>query len=397
MAPYPASVAAYGKPGGGAWAAGDTIGARPTSARTLRAIATDGPDVVLQGLDRRPHRRRHGGKRRPHHEGRPGRLQGQGAESRSRYVSRLRDHLDASAEHRRRRVDRDAQHPGAAGSEARKACSTAPALHAQIEAMRRAYLDRARYLGDPDFVDVPVARLTSKPHATRRRRRRSTPTRPPAASSSARDLLAATTTAVEPEETTHFSVVDRDGMAVADHLHARRRLRLSRRRQGRRLPPEQRDGRLQQEAGRDQPHGRHRHRSQPDRARQAHAQLDDAHHRGSKRQGRADHGIARRADDHEHGADDRRSASIEYGLNGRQAVDLARIHHQWLPDYVAIEKSRGQRLCRRRVAGDGTRGPTARAARETPTSIWVSAEGMPYGVNDKRSTDSKASKPAFAR
>ena len=46
-----------------------------------------------------------------------------------------------------------------------KGLLTPPALHLQIEAMRRAYLDRARYLGDPDFVDVPVTRLTSKKHA----------------------------------------------------------------------------------------------------------------------------------------------------------------------------------------------------------------------------------------
>ena len=42
---------------------------------------------------------------------------------------------------------------------------TPPALHAQIEAMRRAYLDRARYLGDPDFSRIPVARLIAKAHA----------------------------------------------------------------------------------------------------------------------------------------------------------------------------------------------------------------------------------------
>ena len=41
-----------------------------------------------------------------------------------------------------------------------KGLLTAPALHLQIEAMRRAYLDRARSLGDPDFVKVPVAELT---------------------------------------------------------------------------------------------------------------------------------------------------------------------------------------------------------------------------------------------
>ena len=38
-----------------------------------------------------------------------------------------------------------------------KGLLTAPALHLQIEAMRRAYLDRARYLGDPDFSSIPVA------------------------------------------------------------------------------------------------------------------------------------------------------------------------------------------------------------------------------------------------
>ncbi len=38
-------------------------------------------------------------------------------------------------------------------------------LHLRIEAARRAYADRARWLGDPDFVSVPVARLTSKAYA----------------------------------------------------------------------------------------------------------------------------------------------------------------------------------------------------------------------------------------
>src|SRR5688572_10176244 len=46
---------------------------------------------------------------------------------------------------------------------ASKGLLTPPALHAQIEAMRRAYLDRARHLGDPDFSRIPVQRLTAKP------------------------------------------------------------------------------------------------------------------------------------------------------------------------------------------------------------------------------------------
>ena len=39
------------------------------------------------------------------------------------------------------------------------------ALHVMIEAMKRAYADRAEFLGDPDAVDMPVARLTSKAYA----------------------------------------------------------------------------------------------------------------------------------------------------------------------------------------------------------------------------------------
>ena len=48
MAPYPASVAAYGKRGGGAWAAGDRL-VLPDLGKTIRAIATDGPDAFYTG------------------------------------------------------------------------------------------------------------------------------------------------------------------------------------------------------------------------------------------------------------------------------------------------------------------------------------------------------------
>ena len=78
-----------------------------------------------------------------------------------------------------------------------------------IEAMRRAYLDRARHLGDPDFVQVPLAKLLSKEHA-----RTLAATIDPAKASSSvelgKDIV--TTAAQEPDETTHFSV-DRSATA----------------------------------------------------------------------------------------------------------------------------------------------------------------------------------------
>src|SRR5438270_8964506 len=48
MGRFPASVEAYGKPGGGTWAGGDRL-ILTDLAKTLRAIATDGPDVFYKG------------------------------------------------------------------------------------------------------------------------------------------------------------------------------------------------------------------------------------------------------------------------------------------------------------------------------------------------------------
>ncbi len=46
---------------------------------------------------------------------------------------------------------------------------SAPSLHLMIEAMKRAYADRARYLGDPAFVNAPVDILIAKEYAARQR------------------------------------------------------------------------------------------------------------------------------------------------------------------------------------------------------------------------------------
>src|SRR6202022_2815786 len=43
--------------------------------------------------------------------------------------------------------------------------NSAPYVHYVTEAMRRAFLDRGRYLGDPDFVQAPIGRLTGTSYA----------------------------------------------------------------------------------------------------------------------------------------------------------------------------------------------------------------------------------------
>jgi gamma-glutamyltranspeptidase/glutathione hydrolase len=83
-------------------------------------------------------------------------------------------------------------------------------LHLIAEAMKFAYFDRAIYMGDSDFVDVPVELLTSKKHAADIRARIDREKAVPSAGLG-QDIL----TIEEAKETTHYSIIDRDGLAVA--------------------------------------------------------------------------------------------------------------------------------------------------------------------------------------
>jgi len=113
-------------------------------------------------------------------------------------------------------------------------------MHLQTEAVRRAYADRNAFLGDPDFVSMPVGRLLAKWYAATLRAgidpHHATPTVPVGGTRS------------EGPETTHFSIVDPDGNAISctttlnndsERGHGDRR----------RVPPERRDGRFHRRPG----------------------------------------------------------------------------------------------------------------------------------------------------
>ncbi len=93
---------------------------------------------------------------------------------------------------------------------AEKGAMSADAIHWTVETMRRAFADRAQYLGDPDFVRVPVRGLTDKKYAEMLRAsidpQRATPSI---------EVRAGNPMAYESSETTHLSVVDRWGNAAA--------------------------------------------------------------------------------------------------------------------------------------------------------------------------------------
>jgi gamma-glutamyltranspeptidase/glutathione hydrolase len=87
---------------------------------------------------------------------------------------------------------------------------SAPSLHVMIEAMKRAYADRARYLGDPAFVNAPTQVLLGKDYAARQR----------ASIDPARATPSADVLRIAPQReganTTHYSVVDSRGNAVSN-------------------------------------------------------------------------------------------------------------------------------------------------------------------------------------
>jgi gamma-glutamyltranspeptidase / glutathione hydrolase len=211
MGAFPSSVEAYGKPDGGEWAAGDRIVLKDLG-KTLRSIAMNGPDVFYKGW-----------------------IAMRIAEDMAANGGLItRDDLAKYEAQERTPVRGDyrgfdiiAMPPPSSGGVALiemlnilepfdlkpKGRNTAESMHLQIEAMRRAYLDRARFLGDPDFVEVPLAFLVSKEHA----RTLSGSIDPLKATSSlelGKDIV--TTNAQEPDDTTHFSVIDRNGMAVSN-------------------------------------------------------------------------------------------------------------------------------------------------------------------------------------
>jgi len=89
--------------------------------------------------------------------------------------------------------------------------NSAATIHVMAESMRRAYADRSLYLGDPDFVNVPVAELTNKQYAKQLVNQINPNKATPSSEVSPGTLLP-----YESNQTTHYSVVDKFGNAVSN-------------------------------------------------------------------------------------------------------------------------------------------------------------------------------------
>lgn len=390
MRPFPGSVAAYGKPGGGQWQAGDTI-VLGDLARTLTAIADDGPDAFYTGWI------------------------ADTIEKAMAANGGLITKADLAAYQAKERqpvrgtfmgYDVISMPPPSSGGTALIAMLnmlealeiqklprfSAEAIHLTTEVRRRAFLDRARHLGDPDFVDVPVGQLTSKVHA-RDLIRTIDRTRASSSVELGKDIV--TVPGDEPDETTHFSVVDRRGMAVSltytleggygSHLVIPGTGFLLNNEMGdfnKKPGTTNLTGDIGTPANLIAPGKRMLSSMTPVIvARNGRLVLVTGSPGGRT--------IINTSLDVVMGV-------TAYGLTGREAVDAPRMHHQWLPDRLTIENNG--------VTDDVLKalqamGHDARMAgtQGSAQSIWVDPNtGTVYGVADRRSADAKASTPAAA-
>jgi gamma-glutamyltranspeptidase / glutathione hydrolase len=384
---YPSTVEAYGKPGGGDWQPGDTI-RLPALAHTLSEIATKGAAVFYTGwiadsID---------------------------AQTRAHHGVMTRRDLAAYAAVERPPVrgsflgyDILAMGPPTSGGQVvietlnlleklgvgTMEPQSAAYLFALIEATRRAYYDRARFLGDADFVQVPLDRLLSKAYAD--------------SLAAAIDLSHATrsvdlgseiVTAHESDETTHFSVVDAQGMAVSNTFTLQNGWGngIVVRGAGFLLNDEMGDfNRLPGVTNARGDIGTPANIIEPGK-RMLSSMSPVILSRNGKLflvtgspGGRT---IPNTVLDVILGV-------TAFHMNVREAVDAPRLHHQWLPDTTTIEPGGASDdvLAALRAKGERVGLARGRNQGDAHSIVYDPATGTAYGANDKRSPDSKASKP----
>jgi gamma-glutamyltranspeptidase / glutathione hydrolase len=387
MAKYPASVAAYGKPGGGAWAAGDRIVLRDLG-RTLRAIATTGPNAFYTGWiadSIAASMSRNGGlisKR-----------------DLAAYQAKMRTPLHGTY----RGYDLITMPPPTSGGvtmlemlnilerfDLTKLGDMSPAaLHVEIEAMRRGYLDRARYLGDPDFVKMPIARLTSKTYA-----KSLASSIDPSHASSSVELghdIVTPVASTEDDETTQFSIVDRAGNAVSNtftleggfgsHVVVDGAGFILNNEMGdfNKKPGETNlTGDIGTPANLIAPGKRMLSSMSPTIITKNGKLFMVTGSPGGRT-------IINTVMEVVLGV-------IDFGLDARQAVDAPRFHHQWLPDTVTFEKDAIPDSVASQLRAMGHAVKFGRGAQGDGHTIVV-RDGVAAGANDHRSPDSKVAVP----
>lgn len=260
--------------------------------------------------------------------------------------------------------------------------NSAASIHHMAEAMKLAYADRAKYLGDTDFVEVPLEGLTSKPYADELRK-----TIKPDQARPSSDINAGNPSAYESPETTHFSIVDRWGNAVSNTytINFSYGSGITVTGAGFLLNNEMDDfsakpgepnayGLIGGEANKVEPGKRMLSSMSPTIVRRSGRNYLVTGSPGGSRIITTTLQVLLNV--------------IDHGMNIQSAVSAPRIHHQWLPDEIRIEQGISPDTVRL-LEEKGHKVVTG-SAMGAIQSILIDAEGTLYGAADPRRSTSSA-------
>ncbi|WP_262264531.1 gamma-glutamyltransferase [Pantoea dispersa] len=256
---------------------------------------------------------------------------------------------------------------------------SADAMQVMAEAEKYAYADRSEYLGDPDFVKVPQQALTSKAYAKSLAQQIDVNKARPSA-----DIKPGKLAPYESNQTTHFSVVDKDGNAVAVTytLNTYFGSGVVAGNSGILMNNEMDDfsakpgtpnvyGLVGSEANAIQPAKRPLSSMSPTIvAKDGKTWLVTGSPGGSRIITTVLQMVVN---------------SIDFGMNVAEATNAPRFHHQWLPDQLRVEKGFSPDTLRL-LEAKGQHVKVLPAMGSTQ-SIMIGPDGMRYGASDPRSVD----------
>ena len=260
--------------------------------------------------------------------------------------------------------------------------NSAKTIHLMAEAMKRAYADRSKYLGDSDFVSVPINGITSKKYAASLSAQID-----PSFASISKQILPGEPVGFESNETTHFSIVDKFGNAVANTytINFSYGSGIVVEGAGFLLNNEMDDfsakpgvpnayGLIGGEANKIEPHKRMLSSMSPTIVMKNGKNFLVAGSPGGSRIITTTLQVIMNVIDHR--------------LNVQAAVSAPRIHHQWLPDEIRIEQGISPDTIRLLESMGHT--VTEKASMGAIQSVMIAEDGTMYGGADPRRSTSAA-------
>lgn len=262
---------------------------------------------------------------------------------------------------------------------AKMGSGSADAMQVMAEAEKYAYADRSEYLGDPAFVKVPWQALTSKAYASSLAKQIDLAKARPSA-----EIKPGKLAPYESNQTTHFSVVDKDGNAVAVTytLNTNFGSGIVAGNSGILLNNEMDDfsakpgtpnvyGLVGGEANAVQPYKRPLSSMSPTIiAKDGKTWLVTGSPGGSRIITTVLQMVVN---------------SIDFGMNVAEATSAPRFHHQWLPDQLRVEKGFSPDTLK--LLSEKGQNVKVMSAMGSTQSIMLGPDGMRYGASDPRTID----------